>query len=114
MSRRGSEVELPPCYALVFPGLEEVTADEITRDLAGQVRKTGPGYVVFRVEPLDRHVLSLRTTEDVFLFAWGTDELTHRAADLDKIEQWTRREPDWGNLLRLHHTVHPRPKGRPT
>jgi len=114
MPRRGSEVELPPCYSLVFPGLEEVAADEITRDLGGQVRKSGPGYVVFRVEPLDRRVLELRTTEDVFLLAWGTDELTHRAADLDKIEQWTRRQPDWEYLLRLHHTVHPRPKGRPT
>jgi len=114
MPRRGSEVEPPPCYSLVFPGLEEVTADEITRDLGGQVRKTGHGYVVFRVEPLDRRVLDLRTTEDVFLLAWGTDALTHRAADLDKIEQWTRREPDWANLLRLHHTIHPRPKGRPT
>jgi 23S rRNA G2445 N2-methylase RlmL len=56
----------------------------------------------------------LRTTEDVFLFAWGTDQLTHRAIDLDKIERWTAREPDWANLLRLHHTVHPRPRGKPT
>lgn len=114
MPRRGSEVELPPCYALVFPGLEDVAADEITRDLGGQVRKTDRGYVVFRVETLDHHVLRLRTTEDVFLLAWGTDQLTYRAADLEKIEQWTRREPDWESLLRLHHTVHARPKGRPT
>src|SRR5688572_17280666 len=114
MPRRQGEVELPPCYALVFPGLEEVTAEEITRDLAGQVRKTGFGHVVFRVDPLDKRVLRLRTTEDVFLLAWGTDQLTHRAVDLAQIEQWTRREPDWEHLLRLHHAIHPRPKGKPT
>jgi 23S rRNA G2445 N2-methylase RlmL len=106
--------QVPPCYAIVFPGLEEIVAEEITRDLGGEVRKTGPGYVVFRVAVLDRDILRLRTTEDVFLFAWGTDELTHRADDLDKIERWTAREPDWQNLLRLHHTVHTRPRGKPT
>jgi len=114
MSRRRAEVELPPCYALVQPGLEEVAADEITRDLGGSVRKTGPGYVVFRVPAIDRDLLRLRTTEDVYLLAWGTDQLTHRAVDLDKIERWTAREPDWENLLRLHHAVTPRPKGKPS
>ncbi len=106
--------ELPPCYAMVFPGLEEVAADEITRDLGGNVRKSGQGFVVFRVDSLEKDLLKLRTTEDVFLFAWGTDQLTHRAVDLEKIERWTAREPDWPNLLRLHHTIHPRPKGKPT
>src|SRR5262245_23891673 len=93
MPRPRTEPELPPCYAMVFPGLEEVAADEITRDLGGDVRKTGDGFVVFRVPTLDTDILRLRTTEDVFLFAWGTDELTHRALDLDKIERWTAREP---------------------
>src|SRR5436190_16618979 len=114
MPRSRAEPELPPCYAMVFPGLEEVAADEITRDLGGEVRKSGRGLVIFRVPALDKEILKLRTTEDVFLFAWGTDQLTYRAADLDKIERWTAREPDWANLLRLHHTVHPRPKGKPT
>jgi 23S rRNA G2445 N2-methylase RlmL len=99
---------------MVFPGLEPVAADEITRDLGGDVRKVGNGFVIFRVPALEKEILKLRTTEDVFLFAWGTDQLTHRAVDLDKIERWTAREPDWTNLLRLHHTVHPRPKGKPT
>jgi 23S rRNA G2445 N2-methylase RlmL len=99
---------------MVVPGLEEVAADEITRDLGGEVRKTGPGFVVFRVDELDKNVLKLRTTEDVYLLAWGTDQLTYRAADLDSIEHWTARKADWANLLRLHHTVHPRPKGKPT
>ncbi len=106
--------ELPPCYAMVFPGLEEVAGDEITRDFGGEVRKTARGVVVFRVPSLEKDLLKLRTTEDVFLFAWGTDQLTYRAVDLEKIERWTAREPDWTNLLRLHHTVHPRPKGKPT
>ena len=33
MPRRAAEAELPPCYAMVFPGLEEVAGDEITRDV---------------------------------------------------------------------------------
>ena len=101
MARSRPEPELPPCYAMVFPGLEEIAGEEITRDLGGEVRKIGPECVIFRVDPLDKRVLELRTTEDVFLLAWGTDQLTHRAVDLEKIERWTAREPDWENLLRL-------------
>jgi 23S rRNA G2445 N2-methylase RlmL len=99
---------------MVIPGLESVAAEEIRADLDGDVRKTGRGFVVFRVGEIDERVLTLRTVEDVFLLAWGTDALTYRAADLDKIEQWTRREPDWAQLLRLHHAIRPRPKGKPT
>ncbi|HEY1378445.1 MAG TPA: methyltransferase domain-containing protein [Gemmataceae bacterium] len=106
--------ELPPLYATVQPGLEDIAAEEITRDLGGAVRKTDRGLVVFRVPDISPDLLSLRTTEDVFLLAWGTDALTYRAADLDKIEKWTAREPDWPRLLQLHHGVHPKPKGKPT
>jgi tRNA (guanine6-N2)-methyltransferase len=82
--------------------------------LRGEVRRTARGLVVFRVPTIDEDLLSLRTTEDVFLFAWGTDQLTHRpAVDLDKIRQWTARA-DWDQLLRLHHAVRPKPRGRPT
>jgi len=56
----------------------------------------------------------LRTVEDVFLFAWGTDQLSYRAEDLDRIERWTARAPNWDQLLRLHHAIRPKPKGRPT
>src|SRR5262249_55966623 len=111
MARHRPEPELPPCYALVLPGLEEIASAEITQDLRGEVRKTGRGLVVFRVSTIDPALLRLRTTEDVFLFAWGTDQLTYRAADLDKIERWTAREPDWDRLLKLHHAVRPRPRG---
>jgi 23S rRNA G2445 N2-methylase RlmL len=111
-SRKGGE--LPACYALVHPGLEEVAAEEVERDLGGAVKRLGRGLVVFRLDEIDRRVLTLRTTEDVFLLAWGTDQLTYRAEDLDKIQRWTAREPDWPQLLRLHHAVRPRPQGRPT
>jgi 23S rRNA G2445 N2-methylase RlmL len=113
MSRPRGEALLPPCYALVHPGLEPVAAEEIERDLDGEVKRTGRGLVVFRVPAIDESLLQLRTTEDVFLLAWGAD-LTHRAEDLEKIERWTAREADWGRLLRLHHAVRPKPKGRPT
>jgi tRNA (guanine6-N2)-methyltransferase len=114
MSKPHSEPELPPCYAMVLPGLEEVASEEITQDLGGDVRKTSRGVVVFRVNEIDREVLRLRTTEDVFLYAWGTDQLTYRAADLEKIERWTAREPNWDRLLKIHHAVTPRPKGKPS
>ncbi len=114
MARSRSEPALPACYAMVQPGLEPVAADEIERDLGGEVKKTTPGIVVFRVPAIDESLLRLRTVEDVYLLAWGTDQLTHRAEDLEKIERWTAREPDWNHLLRLHHAVRPKPKGKPT
>jgi tRNA (guanine6-N2)-methyltransferase len=56
----------------------------------------------------------LRTVEDVFLYAWGTDQLTYRAGDLDQIRRWTARDADWQELLRIHHAIRPKPKGKPT
>lgn len=105
---------LPACYAIVLPGLEEVAAEEIEKRLKGEVKKASRGVVVFRVEEIDRRVLSLRTTEDVFLLAWGSDSLSYRATDLDDIEKWTARKPDWDQLLKIHHTIRPRPRGKPT
>jgi SAM-dependent methyltransferase len=110
--RKGGD--LPACYALVLPGLEELAAEEVERDLGGTVKRLGRGLVVFRLDEVDRRVLTLRNTEDVFLLAWGTDQLSYRAEDLDKIQRWTAREPDWPLLLRIHHGVRPRPQGRPT
>jgi 23S rRNA G2445 N2-methylase RlmL len=99
---------------MVQPGLEEIAGEEIARALGGEVKKTGRGMVVFRVPEIDEGLLHLRTVEDVFLLAWGTDKLTYRAEDLDRIRRWTAREPDWQNLLRIHHAVRPKPKGKPT
>ena len=114
MSKPRPEPDTPACYALVHPGLEEVAGDEITRDLGGHVKKSGRGIVAFRVDEITPELLQLRTTEDVFLLAWGTDDLTYRASvDLDKIATWTRRAP-WDRLLKIHHAVHPKPKGKPT
>jgi 23S rRNA G2445 N2-methylase RlmL len=99
---------------MVLPGLEPVAGDEIQRDLGGEVKKTEQGLVVFRVPEIDASVLRLRTTEDVFLLAWGTDKLSYRAADLDKIRRWTAHDADWERLLQIHHAVRPKPKGKPT
>lgn len=114
MARRTAAAPAPPCYATVQPGLEPVAADEITRDLGGEVKRAGHGLVVFRVPEIDERLLRLRTTEDVYLLAWGTDQLTRRAVDLEKMERWTAREPDWERLLRIHHTIRPKPKGKPS
>jgi tRNA (guanine6-N2)-methyltransferase len=106
--------DLPPLYATVQPGLEGIAAEEITRDLGGEVRKSGRGLVIFRVKDITPELLELRTVEDVFLLAWGTDALTFRAADLKKIEQWTAKSADWPQLLQWHHRVRPKPSAKPT
>jgi 23S rRNA G2445 N2-methylase RlmL len=104
----------PALYAVVHPGLETVAADEISRDFNGEVKRTAPGLVVFRVSSIDADILKLRTTEDVFLLAWGTDQLTYRAEDLERIERWTARDVNWDALLRIHHRIRAKPKGKPT
>src|SRR5947199_2456040 len=114
MTRRTPEAPLPSCYAMVQPGLEPMASEEIAEALGGEVKRTGKGLVVFRVPEIDERLLRLRTTEDVFLLAWGTDQLTYRAEDLDRIRRWTAGKADWERLLRLHHAIRPKPKGRPT
>lgn len=114
MARSRSESELPACYAMVHPGLEAIAGEEITRDLGGTVKRTASSLVVFRMEEIDQRLLTLRTVEDVFLYAWGTDQLSYRAEDLDKIRRWTAHEANWADLLRLHHALRPKPRGRPT
>ena len=117
MSRSGRPTDdkpLPPLYAMTHGGIEAVAADEITRDLGGEVKKTARGLVVFRVDELTDAVLKLRTTEDVFLLAWGSDSLTYTADDLETIRNWTASKPDWQHLFKLHHKIRPKTKGRPT
>jgi tRNA (guanine6-N2)-methyltransferase len=114
MPRRSVEVELPPLYAMLHAGLEPVVADEITRDLGGEVRKTRRGTVIFRLDAIDEDVLTLRTTEDVYLLAWGSDTLTYKATDLQTITEWTAKKPDWKRLFELHRAVRGTPKGKPT
>jgi 23S rRNA G2445 N2-methylase RlmL len=103
-----------PLYAQVQTGLEPVAADEITRDLGGTVKKTSRGTVVFTLPRLTDRVVQLRTTEDVFLLAWGSDSLTYRPPDLDNFRRWTARKPDWPDLFKKHHGVRPLKKGKPT
>ncbi|QVL33383.1 RNA methyltransferase [Telmatocola sphagniphila] len=105
--------ELPAFYANALPGLESIAADEIQRDLGGEIKRTERGLIVFKLEHLDESILNLRTTEDVFILAWGTDALTHRAIDLKSITHWSRK-PDWKRLLSLHHSVQPKTKGKPS
>ena len=99
---------------MVHPGLEEVAGEELERDFGGEVKKSTTGVVVFRVPEIDRELLSLKTAEDLFVLAWGTDQLTYRAEDLDKIRRWTEREANWPGLLAIHHSIRPKPKGKPS
>jgi tRNA (guanine6-N2)-methyltransferase len=114
MSKTRPEAESPSCYAMVLPGLETVAADEIRRRLDAKVKRSAPGLVVFRPGEIDHKLLSLRTTEDVYVLAWGTDELTFRAVDLESIRRWTKRSVAWDKLLRIHHAIRPKPKGKPS
>ncbi|MGL4424552.1 MAG: THUMP domain-containing protein, partial [Gemmataceae bacterium] len=121
MGRRGKPREeqanaatLPACYAMVQNGLEAVASDEIIRDLAGEVRKTARGLVIFRTPDITPELVQLRTTEDVYLLGWGSDSLTYKATDLDTIRQWTAKKPKWEQLLALHAAVRTKPRGKPT
>lgn len=117
MSRKGraeSDAPLPPLYAMVHGGLEPVAADEINRELGAEVKKTTRGIVVFRLNSLTPDILKLRTTEDVFLLAWGSDSLAYETTDLDTIRKWTAKKVDWPALFKLHHSIRPKTKGRPT
>lgn len=112
--KKTRQADTPPaCYALVHPGLEDIAGEEIETDLGGEVKKAGLGVVVFRLGTIDTDVLELRTIEDVFLLAWGTDELSYRATDLESIRRWTEKAP-WAQLLQIHHGIRPKPKGKPT
>jgi 23S rRNA G2445 N2-methylase RlmL len=106
--------ELPACYAMLQHGLEDLASEEITQALGGTIKRSGNGIVVFRLDDIGRSILQLRTTEDVFLFGWGTDELSYRAKDLESIQRWTDRGVKWDTLLKLHHAVTPKPKAKPT
>ena len=115
MGRRGAtERETPALYAIVLPGLETIAAEEISRDLGGEIKKSERGLVIFRVKEITPDLLRLRTVEDVYLLAWGSDSLTYKAGDLKQIQHWTAKEADWQHLLRIHHAIHPKPKGKPT
>jgi 23S rRNA G2445 N2-methylase RlmL len=111
---RDDEKPLPALYAHVQTGLEPVAADEITRDLGGEIKRTARGTLAFRLARIDDRILDLKTTEDVFLLAWGTDSLTYTTNDLALIRQWTAKKPDWPQLLALHHALRPLRKGKPT
>ncbi|MFO0805723.1 MAG: methyltransferase domain-containing protein [Gemmataceae bacterium] len=116
MSRKGrpeKDAPLPPLYAMVHGGLEPVAADEVNRELGAEVKKTTRGIVVFRLNALTPDILKLRTTEDIFLLAWGSDSLAYEASDLESIRKWTKKV-DWPSFFKLHHTIRPKTKGRPT
>jgi 23S rRNA G2445 N2-methylase RlmL len=113
-SRRTGAAELPACYAITFPGLEEVATEELTDELGADVKRTSPGLVVFRIEEIAGNLLDLKTVEDVFLLGWGTNKLTFRATDLEEIRRFTAREADWDRLLQIHHKIRPKPRGKPT
>lgn len=113
MNRPRRQPETPPLYATVHPGLEEVAGEEIAQELGGEVKRAGSGVAVFRLPEIDRSVLRLRATEDVFLYAWGTDALSYRAADLESIRRWTDKA-DWARLLPIHHAIRPKPSGKPS
>lgn len=117
MARNGksTSVSAPPAlYATVQPGLEPIAADEINRELGGVVKKVERGLVVFKLDAVTPKILELRTTEDVFLLCWGSDGLTYKADDLQKFRKWTANRPDWPSLFKLHHSVRPLTRGKPS
>ena len=102
------------CYAMVVSGLESIAAREIELRLGAKITRKTDGLVTFKIDGPDPDLFELKTTEDVFLFAWGTDSLTYRAKDLEDIRKWTAKDGDWARLIRQHHAIKPKTKGKPT
>ena len=102
------------CYAMVVSGLESIAAREIELLLGAKITRKTDGLVTFKIDGPDPDLFDLKTTEDVFLFAWGTDSLTYRAKDLEDIRKWTAKEGDWTRLISQHHAFKPKTKGKPT
>ena len=113
-SRKPDSPSVPPLYAMVQPGMEPVAADEINRELGGVIKKVERGIVVFTLEEVTPKVLELRTTEDVFLLAWGSDALSYKSDDLANFRKWTATKPKWNDLFKIHHSLRPKTKGKPT
>ena len=113
-SRPDAPATLPAFYATVIPGLEPIAADEIQKDLGGEIKKVSKGVVVFRLDSVTPKLLQLRCTEDVFALCWGSNSLSFKATDLAKFRQWTANRPDWPSLFRIHHSLRPLTKGKPT
>lgn len=109
-----AKADLPPLYVMTLPGLEELAAEEVRERLGADIKHVTKGVVVFRLDQLDRRIFRLRLAEDVFILLWGSDQLTYRAKDLDFIERWTNREPDWEAAWYWHHQLRPKPRGKPT
>lgn len=103
---------MPALYAHVVPGLEAVAADELSRDFGAEIKRSGRGVVVFRTNSIDETLIEARTTEDIYLLAWGSDSLEFTTNDLQTIRQWTARKADWPQLLRIHHGIRPLKKGQ--
>ena len=80
------------------PGLESVAADEITRDLGGEVKKTERGHC--RLSRPGNYPQSPETAmcRRCLFAGLGHRRVDLRAADLDKIRKWTAKEPDWNEL----------------
>ncbi len=114
MAKRQSQQPSPACYAIVLPGLEAIASDELEKEFGAEVKKTSRGIVVFRVDEITKDLLRLRTVEDVFVLAWGTDKLSFKAEDLKSIRRWTAQDAKWDRLLKIHHSIRPKPSGKPT
>jgi 23S rRNA G2445 N2-methylase RlmL len=68
--------------ASVHPGLEEVAGEEIGRRLEGaEITDRQRGWTVFRYAGGAANVLGLRTTEDVFVLLYRTQDLPTRRKD---------------------------------
>ncbi|GBD35494.1 Ribosomal RNA large subunit methyltransferase K/L [bacterium HR36] len=105
---------MPSLYLTTLPGLEQLAAEEVTQRFQADVKRVLKGVVVFRLPELDRRIFRLRLAEDVFLLLWGSDQLSYRAKDLERIERWTSSEPDWEMAWHWHHHLRPKPRGKPT
>jgi tRNA (guanine6-N2)-methyltransferase len=97
--RRTAKSPVPPIEyaASVHPGLEKVATEEIEARLQGaQVIETQRGWVVFQYPGSAGDLLEMRTTEDVFVLLFRTDNLpVYRKAALPLLTQMAGNSYHW-------------------
>lgn len=95
--------------AAVHPGLEKVTAQEITARLPGaRVLEQRRGWVVLRYPGHAGDLLDLRTTEDVFALLYRTSDLPpNRGSGIPLLARMAQRSRHWEQAMTAFYQARP-------
>jgi tRNA (guanine6-N2)-methyltransferase len=94
--------------ASVLPGLEEIAGNEIAKSLRdAHIADVQRGWVVFTYPGDAFDLLTLRTTEDVFVLLYRTDRLpAYRKGALPLLSQMARSSYHWDEAMARFRQAH--------